>query len=237
MKKFIKFLKIAFLPCATIFVGSIFTGAYFTDSIKVSNNSLTTGSWSATATSTATGTSTPLPSGNVVLNELMWMGSVGGVQDEWIELRNTTNSTIDLSNWQITGMDGSMTEGLLVTIPAGKTISANGIFLISRKAKDISAINVDPDLVDNDAFLSNSTLKIRLYSGDWTNSANIVDTAGGGGSPLAGLNGTSKQSMSRNSTPGDGTQATSWYTDTTSNSTTYWDSADGNYGTPGGPNV
>jgi len=40
--------------------------------------------------------------GDVVINELMWMGSTKGASDEWIELRNTTDSSIDISGWQIT---------------------------------------------------------------------------------------------------------------------------------------
>ncbi|MCD6334669.1 MAG: lamin tail domain-containing protein, partial [Candidatus Latescibacteria bacterium] len=38
-------------------------------------------------------------SGDVVINELMWMGSTASSADEWIELRNTTDSEILLSGW------------------------------------------------------------------------------------------------------------------------------------------
>jgi len=52
--------------------------------------------------------STPIVSaatnnGDVVINEIMWMGSVGNSNDEWIELRNMTDADINLSGWKIDG--------------------------------------------------------------------------------------------------------------------------------------
>jgi hypothetical protein len=230
-------LKAFFLVGAAIFIGGASTKAYFSSAASIVNSRFATVELSPTETASATTTVTPDLSKSIVINELMWMGSVGNVQDEWIELRNTSSSTINISNWQITGLSNSGVEESLINIPSGKTITPNGFFLISRKTKAVSAINVDPDLVSNDALLSNTKLMIRLYSGDWTKSSNLVDTAGNGGVPTVGSNGTNKESMSRNSTPGDGSLPSSWHADTSSNSTTYWDGVDGNFGTPGGPNA
>lgn len=202
------------------------TNSVFVSQASLEDNNFSTGTWYVGP--------------EIVINELMWMGSAAGdSNDEWIELRNMTSNTIDLSNWKVTKVasSGSGVESLMLTIPAGKSIGPNGYFLISNYDKATSAINVDPDRVDSGVTLGNSYLKIRLYRGAWSDPTNLIDTAGNGGVPLAGSNGASKQSMSRNSTPDDGTAAGNWYTDIVSNGTSYWDSIDNNYGTPGGPNV
>lgn len=216
-----------FLIAAMFFVGVAYTGAYFSDSVSVSGNTFTAGTWATPPTP---------PSQDVVINEVMWMGSVGYTSDEWIELKNITSAPVDLSGWKLSKNTG--TEVLMLTLSAGASISANGYYLISNysSASASSALNITPDYVTTSVDLSNSVLQIKLYNGA-IDPVNLVDTAGGGGAPLAGINGANKESMSRNSTPGDGTVSGSWYTDTTSNSATYWDSDNGNYGTPGGPNA
>lgn len=190
-----------------------------------------------TPTHTPTPTSTPASpiAGSVVINELMWMGSTVSGSDEWLELRNTTGNLIDLSNWQITKFVSGTNEELMLIIPSGKTISANGFFLISNFTKDASAINVEPDLVDSGVVLTNSDLRIKLYKGLWTDSANLIDTADdGSGTPMAGLHGANEQSMERNNDP-----STGWHTctDAACNDTTYWDTEGDNYGTPKAANL
>jgi len=228
MNKIFRFVRLAYLPLALVFIGTVFTGAYFSSNVSVSGMSFQAGNW-------ATPAPTPTPIEDVVINELMWMGSIGTPSDEWIELKNLTGNPIDISGWTITGVDSSGNEFTMITVPSGKSISGGGYFLISHYDKAHSAINVDPDVVVNSGVsLSNTHLKIRLYKGA-VNASNLEDFAGDGGVPPAGSNGTNKESMARNSLPGVPIQT--WYTDSVTNSTTYWDTADGNYGTPGGPNV
>jgi len=241
-----------------------FTRSYFSDTEAVLGNSIQVGTWGEgeptptpteeaplpestptptptpeSSVPTVTPTPTPIPvspvAGSVVINELMWMGSVGNSDDEWIELRNTTGNTIDLSNWQITKWVAGTHEVLMLTIPSGKTIPANGYFLISHFNKDTSLINIDPDLVDDNVALNNSNLRIKLYKGDWTNSVNLVDTADDGdGNPLAGTDSANRQSMERKDDP-----LTGWQTCTNDacNDTTYWDAEGTNYGTPKAANL
>ena len=190
---------------------------------------------------------TPPPSpkpgpGSVIINEVMWMGSKANPYDEWIELRNMTDSTVDLSGWQITYLSGTgNVEKLMLTIPNGESIDKDGYYLITRLTKTESAINVDPNLVDSHVTLRNGDLQIKLYKGDWTDSGNLIDTADDAhGTPLAGSTTENlRQSMERNDTPGDGTLASSWHTCTNEhcNDTTYWKVEGDNYGTPGGPNL
>lgn len=193
----------------------------------ISSISVTTGTWANP--------------GDVVVNELMWMGSSGNSDDEWIELKNTTGNSIDLSNWQITKWVAGTHEELMLTIPSGRTISANGYFLISNFNQTNSAISVESDLVDSGVVLTNSDLRIKLYKSLWTDSANLIDTADdGSGTPLTGVNGPPDwKSMERNNTPGDGTSSGSWHTcnDSACNNTTFWDVEGNNYGTPKAANL
>ncbi len=59
--------------------------------------------------------------GDVVFNELMWMGSTASTADEWIELRNMTDVALDLSGWTITRLSSGEETPMLVieegTIP------------------------------------------------------------------------------------------------------------------------
>jgi len=43
--------------------------------------------------------------GNVVINEIAWMGTKAGSGDEWIELANNTNFPINIKDWSIYGAD------------------------------------------------------------------------------------------------------------------------------------
>ena len=163
--------------------------------------------------------------GDVVINELMWMGMAGNAGDEWLELRNMTDSPVDLSGWQLTKKrtsDGM--EVLMFTFPSGTTIAGGGYLLVAEFDKDNSALNVDPTLVagtgsdDNvDFALANTNLQIKLYDRDFSAGGLLIDTADdGSGIPAAGLTelagGAVYYSMERNATPGDGSQAANWHT-------------------------
>jgi len=64
--------------------------------------------------------------GDVVLNEIAWMGTTNSAHDEWIELHNTTNQAINLAGWTLITSDQSPSISLVGTIPAG------GYFLLER---------------------------------------------------------------------------------------------------------
>ena len=175
--------------------------------------------------------------GDVVINEVMWMGSNAHPADEWLELKNTTGKAINFSETPCSLYDVNGKK--LVDINKG-TISANGYFLIANRPKDFkfnngkeSALNIDPDILRNysTSFLSNSELKIVLKNG----AGDIIDAAGDGGKPLAGSY-TSNQkweSMERNEPPSDGTKKESWHTATTS---VNFDPGATEKGTPGAEN-
>lgn len=222
MKKLPQLTKILYLLYSIALIGAGCSAAYFSDNQSSADNSITAGAWVVTPP--------------VVINELMWMGSVGHTADEWVELKNMTAAPIDLSGWKLSKNTG--TEISMLTLPTGASIEADGYYLISNYAatNTSSALSVIPNYVTTSVDLSNTDLQIKLYAGA-IDPLKLIDTAGNGGLPLAGANGTKKQSMSRNLAPGDGILSSNWFTDTVSNSVLFWDTVDGNYGTPGKSNI
>ena len=96
-----------------------------------------------TSTPTSTRTHTPVPTAynarSVIINEVMWMGTSADSSDEWIELYNTTGSSINLSGWTLI-ISGSGAINL------SGTISAGGYFLLER-TNDSTVSDVTADLI------------------------------------------------------------------------------------------
>ena len=195
------------------------TKASFTDQAMSTNNTFTAASEFPTqAPLTA-------PAGSVVINEIMWMGSnfeASPSTDEWIELKNMTDNTYNLTNWTLIGAGNVDIKILSGTLPP------NGYFLISKRASNSSVLNITPDYVSPNVQLDNSNLKIFL-----ANSANdIVDVADDGvGLPLKGTNESNqaKRSMERKDPPGNGMNPIFWHS---SNGQTNLDSGAVDFATP-----
>lgn len=186
-------LMIALIPGVSFAV----TRAFFSDTATSTSNT-----FSAAA---SFGTPTPTPpeevsvhAGDVVINEIMW----GGSGDEWIELRNMTGNTIDVSNWII---ENAGSSGGSITLPDVASIGPNGFYLIAEN-KNSSSINIDPDHPTAAVSLLDTGEVLTLK--DSTNQT--IDTANATPNWLAGNNNTPRHSMERVNTPGDGTQAANW---------------------------
>ncbi|MBI4974176.1 lamin tail domain-containing protein [Candidatus Roizmanbacteria bacterium] len=172
--------------------------------------------------------------GDIVINELMWMGSSLSTADEWIELRNMTDHDIALDNFYMTRF--GTPELTMFTIPVGKTITARGYFLISNFAANASRLinTTTVDYQTTGVNLSNTNLSIKLYDA----SSNIIDSAWNGTTPREGLFVTTAglqkyYSMERTSIPGDGTNQLNWYSCIDAASTTdYFDGSADERGTP-----
>ncbi|MFC1627069.1 OmpL47-type beta-barrel domain-containing protein [Patescibacteria group bacterium] len=178
--------------------------------------------------------------GDVVINELMWMGTSASTSDEFLELRNMTDMDIDLTDWVIQGAGLGHTD---LIIPFG-IIPAHGYFLITNydsfdPSSKLNDFNVLPDWV---------TTSLTLYSSDaqyvlTDNLGFTIDIADNGlGEPAAGQHDIGSNiyySMERDATPSDGTQASSWHTifDDSITMQSYWDAGALEKGTPGGPNL
>lgn len=72
--------------------------------------------------------------GDVVINEVMWMGSSKSSQDEWIELRNNTSQKIPLNGWRI---DNLLRANEVFIFPDEPIIEieGGGFFLVSYYSK------------------------------------------------------------------------------------------------------
>jgi len=110
--------------------------------------------------------------GDVIINEVMWLGTSSSTEDEWIELRNTSGTAIDIANWTLENIAPGV--NLTVTTTAGlcstTTIPANGYFLISNFSSSSSAINVSAQCVTttidlNDDYSANGPLILKDNSG------------------------------------------------------------------------
>lgn len=173
----------------------------------------------------------------VVFNEIMWMGSSKNSQDKWIELRNTTSDTVDMSGWLITKLSGGE-ETEMLTLPDNSVLGPYEVFLIARYSADDtnSVLGVQPDLDSSKVTFSKSNLQLKLYSIQG-NDTTLIDVAGDGGSPPAGDEDEYRSMVRRyHSDPDsfpkaeDGTLESSWFT------AVYragWDSGTTEKGTPG----
>jgi PKD repeat protein len=171
---------------------------------------------------------------SVVINELMWMGSSLSSADEWLELRNLTEQSIDLAGWSLTKRS-SGADVPMVQLPIGTVLPAGGFLVVSNYASTStsSALAVVPDIISTDVALSNTGLRIQLLDA----SGQVVDAADDGiGNPMLGNFDSSKKifaSMERNVIVGDGSFASSWHTATRS---VGWKSGVSELGTPGSMN-
>ncbi len=223
-----KALAKTLLLCVLAFGGSGFfverAEAAFTASATIDSNALTTA------------VIPPPPfvpgPGDVVINEVMWAGSASSADDEWIELRNTTNESINLAGWKV---DGLGTGTATVVIPSG-TLAPNSFFLISNFVATASAISdtITPDYVTASVSLLNSGEQLTLKDAGDT----VIDQTPTG-AWASGENTSVKKSMERNTVPGDGTLAASWHTcaDAGCDDTAFWDVEGSNYGTPRAANL
>ena len=185
------------------------TLALFSDTAQSTNNTFTA--------SEVFPTPTPIPvnAGDVVINEINWVGSTapGGGNDECVELLNTTSNPININGWVIENLGTGSGPGANITIATtSATIPGNGFYLISAKNKEDSRINVDPDLTVGSISLNNDGEQLILKT---SATGTIIDTANGTGSWFEGVTSNPKKSMERKSPPGDGTQAANWQDATT----------------------
>lgn len=122
--------------------------------------------------------------GEVVINEIAWMGSATSSADEWIEIYNKSTSVVDLTGWQMKAKDGTPSIDLAGQIEAG------GYFLLER-TDDNSAPGVAADQIYS-GDLSNSGEELQLFD----SSQAVIDEILASSGWLAGDN-TTKLTMER----------------------------------------
>jgi len=108
--------------------------------------------------------------GDVVVNEIAWMGMQASTSDEWIELKNNTEQDIDLSGWTLKATDDAPSISLT------GVISADGFYLLERTddstVSDIAADRIYTGALEN----TGEHLLLKDDSGDPIDNVN----AGGG---------------------------------------------------------
>ncbi|MFW6135661.1 MAG: lamin tail domain-containing protein [Chloroflexota bacterium] len=125
--------------------------------------------------------------GDVVINEVAWMGTVADYYDEWLELYNTSDVDIDLAGWSIAAADGTPDISLSGVIPA------HGYFLLERTNDDAVA-DIPADLVYTGGLQNSPDAETLTLYGD---GGEVIDTVNGdGGAWPAGDNDT-KRTMER----------------------------------------
>jgi DNA/RNA endonuclease YhcR with UshA esterase domain len=117
----------------------------------------------------------------IYLSEINWAGSERSTSDEWLELYNGDDETVDLSGWILTG---TATGGAAIEIEAGISLESEGVLLISNFSieDDRTTLTVEPNLVTPSLSLSNSSQHIMLAMPDGV----VVDEVGDESEPLFG---------------------------------------------------
>lgn len=122
--------------------------------------------------------------GDVVINEIAWMGNTASANNEWLELKNTTNSDVNVFGWTLTSSDGKIKANLK------GFIIAQGFYLMER-TDDNSVPEVPADLIYVGA-LNNAGQDLTLQD----TAKNIIDRVNFPVAWPAGNN-TTKQTMEK----------------------------------------
>ena len=123
----------------------------------------------------------------LIINEVAWMGGTNNADDEWIELKNISDSAVDISGYQI--LDKA--EQIKIVFDKNTIIPAGGFFLLERKG-DETVSSVKADLIYNGA-LSNADEGLKLFDGE----CGLIDEVLVSSKWLAGDN-IAKKTMERN---------------------------------------
>ena len=136
---------------------------------------------------TPTPTPTPEPPsdtanpGDVVINEIAWMGTTISANDEWIELRNATNQTINLIGWTL---KSTASPSFDPDITLSGIIPAGGYFLLER-TDDTTVADITAD---------------QLYTGSLSNDGESLELKNVAGALIDSVNASSGWPAGDNST-------------------------------------
>ena len=135
------------------------------------------------AVCTITNTIKTIPNGDVIINEIAWMGTDNAPADEWIELRNMTNQEIILDGWTLNAQND------FPKITLEGSIAANGYYLLER-TDNTTVQNITADKIYTGA-LEDGGEFLELRKADNT----LVDEVDASNSWQAGIETTPKHPM------------------------------------------
>lgn len=137
--------------------------------------------------------------GDIVVNEIAWMGTTASTSNEWIELYNNTASAVSLTGWTLKAADNTP------SVTLSGSIGAYGYYLLERTDDD-SVPGITADKIYTGAMVDTGE---QLVLRDGANT--VIDTANQIGSWFAGTT-TGRATMSRTDPHGSGTTASNWHT-------------------------
>ena len=191
-----------------------------------------------TPTPVPTPTCVPPGPGDVVINEIAWMGTSHDSSDEWIELYNTTLLPLDIADWSIYGADTGATLNFSDADGSTTTIIPAQGYLIYANDSLVFNSGAQVQIWDTAIGLNNSNPgQIILYNqmdGDSGGGA-VIDVANqASGDWFAGDSG-GRVVMERINPAVPGTDGTNW--GNFSGTVIAWDASDNDVnGSPGAQN-
>ncbi|MFA6364924.1 MAG: lamin tail domain-containing protein [Candidatus Paceibacterota bacterium] len=75
----------------------------------------------------------------VIISEVAWMGMNGNTKHEWIELNNSSATSVDISSWEL--LDKS--QKIQVKFSEGTKISPHGFYMLARGTEMIPNVHAD----------------------------------------------------------------------------------------------
>jgi uncharacterized repeat protein (TIGR01451 family) len=163
----------------------------------------------------AVGAASTASAGDVVINEVAWMGTQDSSSDEWIELHNTTGVPVDVASWSIYGaatgicLNFADADGATTT-----TISAQGYLIYANGQDNVRDSGGTSVVAIWDATIGlNNTAPGQIVLYDASDCAgNAIDTANqSAGGWFAGDSG-ERKTMERKDPTAPGTDAANWCT-------------------------
>ena len=166
--------------------------------------------------------------GDIVLNEVMWMGTNDiskGPADKWVELRNMTSKPFRVRGLVLAGANtgtppGDVVLGATDHVVNTEELKPGGLLLVVRQGASDTAVASKPDVIAPDLALPspNQSYPSRTYVLKSKNGV-VLDVAVARADDTAhlGENGANggmgdDRAMERNDVPGDGSVATNWHT-------------------------
>lgn len=145
--------------------------------------------------------------GNVVINEIAWMGTQASASDEWIELYNNTQSAFDLTGWTVALYKPATTTPSKIMTLSG-SIPAEGFYLIER-TNDATVSDIPADLVSSFGIgLIDSGMIVELLR----NGVVVDRTPDPCGTHWCAGSNAPKMTMERISPDGNGSESSNWAT-------------------------
>ncbi len=94
--------------------------------------------------------------GQIIFNEIAWMGTSSSADNEWVEIKNVGDKEVDISGWLFVDKK----EDIRFVFPKGTKIRSGGFYLLER-TDDLSVSGVRADGIFNGA-IGNSDEHLRL---------------------------------------------------------------------------